>query len=54
MIRRAPERRPALPQPAIARPKISASELGAAPQMALPISKTRRAIKKTHLMLKMV
>jgi hypothetical protein len=53
-MRMAPEKIPADPTPAIARPMIKAAELGAAPQMALPISKMTRAIKKTHLMEKKV
>ena len=38
----------------MARPTMRAAELGAAPQMALPISKMTRAVKYTHLMLKKV
>lgn len=49
MIIRAPEKIPAEPMPATARPIIRAVELGAAPQIADPISKMVMAIKKTHL-----
>lgn len=48
-IRIAPLKIPAAPSPAIARPTISAVEVGAAPQIALPISKIKRPVKKTHL-----
>lgn len=51
---RAPENIPADPRPAIARPTIRASEVGAAPQTAEPISKIVIAIKKTHLIGKKV
>jgi hypothetical protein len=40
MIRREPEKRPAEPRPATARPMMKTVEVGAAPQMAEPISKT--------------
>lgn len=53
-MRMAPEKIPADPTPAIARPIIKAAELGAAPQMALPISKMTSAVKYTHLIEKKV
>jgi hypothetical protein len=40
IIRREPEKRPAEPRPAMARPMMKIVEVGAAPQMAEPISKT--------------
>lgn len=43
---------PALPRPAIARPTMKATELGAAPQMAEPISKSPMETRKTPLTLK--
>jgi hypothetical protein len=42
---------PAPPIPAMTRPKIKAVMLGAAPQMALPISKRITAVMIIHLML---
>ena len=50
MIINAPENMPAPPMPATARPMMSATELGLAPQMAEPISKTKTAPTKVHLM----
>lgn len=43
----APENIPADPSPAIARPAMKTDELGAAPQMAEPISKITTHVKKT-------
>lgn len=45
-----PEEMPPDPTPAMALPKINATELGAAPQMAEPISNRRMAVRKTALM----
>lgn len=45
----APVIMPAAPIPAIARPKIKAMELGAAPQIALPISKMPMMMRKMYL-----
>lgn len=39
---------PADPNPAMARPTMSAVEVGAAPQIADPISKMATAVRKTH------
>lgn len=47
MMSMAPENIPADPRPAIARPAMKTDELGAAPQMAEPISKIITHIKKT-------
>lgn len=49
-----PDMIPADPRPAIARPRMNATELGAAPQIAEPISKSRIADKKVYLTLKNV
>lgn len=46
-----PEKMPALPRPAMARPTMKATELGAAPQMAEPISKSPMETRKTPLTL---
>jgi hypothetical protein len=51
-ILKPPTDRPAPPQPAMARPATSALELGAAPQMTLPTSKTSMDQRKHHLRLK--
>jgi hypothetical protein len=40
---------PEAPRPAIDRPTMKASEVGAAPQTADPISKIIMAVKNTHL-----
>lgn len=48
MISKAPENRPAEPKPAIALPTIKATEVGAAPQIALPTSNQNRAIMNTN------
>lgn len=45
MIIKAPEKIPADPIPAMARPMINAVEFGAAPQMALPTSKIKIAVR---------
>jgi hypothetical protein len=45
----APEKMKAAPIPAIARPTMKAVEVGAAPQMTEPTSKTRIDHKKVHL-----
>lgn len=45
MMIKAPEKIPALPMPAIALPIINVIEFGAAPQIALPISKMKMAVK---------
>jgi hypothetical protein len=54
MIRRQPEKMPAEPRPAMARPTMKAVELGAAPHIADPISKTimlrRKALQETGVM----
>jgi hypothetical protein len=47
-MRMAPLRTPAALNPAIARPTISAVEVGAASHIALPTSKIRSAVWKTH------
>ena len=47
MIIIAPEKRPAEPPPAMALPTMKTLELGAAPQIAEPISKTTMADKYT-------
>jgi len=39
---------PADPNPAMARPTMSAVDVGAAPQMADPISNIATAMRKTH------
>jgi hypothetical protein len=46
MINRQPEKMPAEPRPAMARPRINTVELGAAPQIAEPISKTMMLKRK--------
>lgn len=43
----APEKIPPLPTPEIARPMMKATELGAAPQMALPTSKSKMVVRRT-------
>jgi hypothetical protein len=48
MIILPPEKMPAAPAPAIARPLMKAVELGAAPQIAEPISKTTIDRRNTH------
>lgn len=45
----APAMMPALPIPAIARPMMKATELGAAPHRADPISKIKMRTKNTYL-----
>jgi hypothetical protein len=47
MINMQPEKIPAEAMPAMARPTIKTVELGAAPQMAEPISKTTTLTRKT-------
>lgn len=49
MMTIAPEKRPAEPAPAMALPTMKTLELGAAPQIAEPISKTTIADKYTFL-----
>ena len=44
-----PEKMPEQPNPAIDRPHMKATEFGAAPQIVDPISKSRMAERKTHL-----
>ena len=53
-ITMAPDMMPADPSPATARPMMKATEVGAAPQMAEPISNSAMAVRKTALMLKKV
>ena len=47
-----PTDRPAPPIPAMARPTIKLLELGATPQIRLPISKTNMEARKLYLRLK--
>jgi hypothetical protein len=54
IITNAPLKIPAEPTPAIARPTISATDEGAAPHSALPISKMKIETRKTVLILKNV
>ena len=49
MMTIAPEKRPEEPAPAMALPTMNTVELGAAPQIAEPISKTKMADKYTYL-----
>ena len=49
MMTIAPEKMPLDPAPAMARPTMNTIELGAAPQIALPISKTVTEEMKTFL-----
>ena len=49
MMTIAPEKMPEEPVPATARPTMKTVELGAAPQIAEPISKSPIAKRKTHL-----
>jgi len=54
MKRTTPDITPPEPNPATALPMISATELGAAPQIAEPTSKSIMDVKKTYLMRKQV
>jgi hypothetical protein len=48
MIIMLPVKRPAEPRPAMARPRMKIIEVGAAPQIAEPISKITRKLIKVH------